>query len=355
MQRYHRAAFLAACLLALFVGPPGVAEGGGVFDENQPPRVIPLPEIEEPGDVRAEHGRVYIQDKRDIAVYAFDDGRFLRRIGRAGQGPGEFTYLAGLAVLPDRLIAFDIHKALFFSVEGEYLGQIVPPSQVMAYPFLPVGDHFVGVPLEVQDDGSLSPFTIVVFDAAMKPVKRMVELPDVLAPPPPPPPRPGAAAGPQPEMLMIRGYFDYAVSDAKIFVADSSKGLFISVFDEGGGHLYDINHASEKQKVTEDYRQWALKTRPTGKPVWPDDFPAFTALKIDAARLYAVTPARRDGRSEVIAMDLQGRILDRGFRLAYQSDLFMPHMSARKFDVEAGRFVWVEYNDATDQYELHID
>ena len=107
--------------------------------------------------------------------------------------------------------------------------------------------------------------------------------------------------------------------------------------------------------MTREYRAWAEGERPGTKPVWPDDFPAFTALKIDGGRLYAVTAARKDGRSEVIVMDLEGKILDRGFRLAYQSDLFMPHMSARKFDVEAGRFVWVEYRDATDQYELHVE
>jgi hypothetical protein len=154
---------------------------------------------------------------------------------------------------------------------------------------------------------------------------------------------------------MIRNYFDYEACDKKLFVSDSSKGLFISVFDESGEHLYDINHPMEKQKVTKDYRDWAAAERPNAKPVWPDYFPAFAALKIDGGRLYAVTAARKGGRSEVIAMGLQGKILDRGFRLAYQSDLFMPHMSARKFDVEAGRFVWVEYNDATDQFELHID
>lgn len=335
--------------LDLLLGSAGAAQAAG---NQQSPRVIPLPEIEEPGDVRAEHGRIYVQDKKDIAVYDFSDGRFLRRIGRAGQGPGEFTMLTGMTVLSDRLIAYDISKALFFSVEGEYISQIVPPRQVMAYPFLPVGDHFVGVPLEVQEDGSLGPLTVVVFDGALKPVKRAVGLPDVLAPPPP---RPGAASAPQPDTLMIRGYFDYAAYDNRIFVADSTKGLFISVFDEQGDRLYEINHPVDKQKVTQEYREWALKERRVKKPVWPEYFPAFTALKIDAGRLYAVTPARRDGRNEVIIMDLNGKILDCGFRLSLQSDLFMPHMSARKFDVEAGRFVWVEYNDSSDQYELHIE
>lgn len=154
---------------------------------------------------------------------------------------------------------------------------------------------------------------------------------------------------------MIREYFDYVVYNKKIFVADSSKGLFISVFDEVGDHLHDISHPMEKQNVTKDYKEWAMKEHKGGKPVWPDYFPAFTALKIDGGRIYVVTSARHDGLSEVVVLDLKGKILDRGFRLSLQRDLFMPHLFARNFDVEAGRFVWVEYNDAMEQYELHID
>ncbi len=95
-----------------------------VWALGQPPRVIPLPELEEASDVRAEHGRVYIQDKNDIAVYSFETGRFLRRIGRRGQGPGEYAMLGGITVLDDRLALIDITKMLFFSIEGEYLGQL---------------------------------------------------------------------------------------------------------------------------------------------------------------------------------------------------------------------------------------
>ncbi len=54
-------------------------------------------------------------------------------------------------------------------------------------------------------------------------------------------------------------------------------------------------------------------------------------------------------------MDLEGKILERGFRFPMPVDFWMPHSFARTFDVEAGRFVWVEYNDAKEHYELHIE
>lgn len=351
-RRLEMLAGLGTNLLLVCLGT-GLAQGVG-----HSPRIISLPELETAVSVRAEHGRIYIQDKVNIAAYSFETGQFLRRIGRPGQGPGEFTMLGGFTVLDDRIVAADITKTLFFSVEGEYLSQISPPSRIMFYPFLPVGEHFVGVPMERRDDGSILPPMCIIYDSARKQVKRFVEVPDIL-PPPPPPPGSALPSGRE-DTLMVRDYFDYVIHDNKIFVADSRKGLSISVFDEMGVLLYEIRHPLERVKISTEYREFVTKSRPEGywtthKPIYPDVFPAFIAFKIDGGRIYAVTAAKKDGRYEVIVMDLKGKILDRGFRFPMQNDFWMPHSFARTFDVEGGRFIWVEYNDSKDLYELHID
>ncbi|MGB8960111.1 MAG: 6-bladed beta-propeller, partial [Candidatus Aminicenantales bacterium] len=254
MGKWRSLVQIGAMLFLVSIGAGRVPDGG------QPPRVIPLPELEEIGDVRADRGRVYIQDKKDIAVYFFDDGRFLRRIGRPGQGPGEFTMLGGFTVLSDRIVVTDIAKTLFYSVEGEYLGQMSPPGQSRGYPFLPVGKHLVGFPLELRQDGSMLPPMGVIYDQAGKAVKRFIEVPDIL-PPPPPPPGSSRPSGKE-DVLMVRDYFDYAVHDGRIFVADSRKGLSISVFDGTGAFLYEIRHTLESVKVSNEYRDFAMKSRP---------------------------------------------------------------------------------------------
>ena len=159
---------------------------------------------------------------------------------------------------------------------------------------------------------------------------------------------------------MINDYFDYIVHGDKIFVADSSRGLSISVFDQTGALLYEIQHALDRVIVSKEHRDFAIKSRSdrylaSHKPVFPKHFPAFAAFKIDGGRIYAVTAAAKDGRHEVIVMDLEGKILERGFRFPIRVDFWAPLVFARTFDVEEGRFVWVEYNDAKERYELHID
>jgi len=325
--------------------------------QRQQPKVIPLPELESAEKIRAEHGKIYIQDKKDIAVYSFDTGRFLKRVGRPGQGPGEFTLLGSFYLVGDRLVAADIGKTLIFSADGEYLGQILPPSRIMKYPYLPVGNHFIGVPLEWKEDGTELPSTLIVYDQNGKPVKRLLEVPDVL-PPPPPPPRASQPSGKM-KYLMIREYFDYLVYNHKIFVADSSKGLSISVFDETGNLLYEIRHPVDRIKVTKEYREQTIQTSPhislqNNQPIFPDYFPAFVAMKIDGGKIYVVTSARKGHFNEVIVMDLSGKILGRSFRFPKGINYFVPNSFAQSFDVEQGKFVWVEYNDPAGQYELHI-
>jgi 6-bladed beta-propeller len=68
---------------------------------------------------------VYIEDESDMAIKVFDpQGRYIRAIGRQGNGPGEFGQIADMAVLPDgRLLVTDFatRRTSFFSPEGQFL------------------------------------------------------------------------------------------------------------------------------------------------------------------------------------------------------------------------------------------
>ena len=354
-SRQYRLIIMAA-LATFWLSSPIYSDQPSGSSKNQP-RIIPLPELEFPRYVRAEFGKVYIQDETNIAVYSFETGRFLKHIGRSGQGPGEFTLVSTFYLAEDRIVAEDIGKTLFFSPEGDYLGQIIPPSRVMVYPYLPVGNHFVGAPLERAEDGRSLPLTLIVYDQAGQPLKRLLEVPDIL---PPPPSRSGASGSfRKQDHLMIREYFDYIVYDHKIFVADSSQGLAIKVFDETGNLLYEIRHPIEKIRVPKDYRDRVLRSLSkkfleNNQPIFPPYFPSFVAFKIDDGKIYVITPAQKNQLNEVITMDLKGQILDKSFRFQKEIDYEVPIRFVRTFDVEKDCFVWVEYNEPAERYELHI-
>jgi len=72
----------------------------------------------------APNGRLFVYDRSAEAIFLFDStGALLRRIGRAGSGPGEFNGNSGMVALPDgRLAQWDPGngRLSFFSSDGVY-------------------------------------------------------------------------------------------------------------------------------------------------------------------------------------------------------------------------------------------
>ncbi|MGB7294631.1 MAG: hypothetical protein WBC70_03505 [Candidatus Aminicenantales bacterium] len=335
----------------------------GAAVSGQTERIIALPELERPRQIVAEKERVYFVDRRDIVVYYLSDGLFLKRIGKLGQGPGEFAMgPSRLTVLGDRLIVKDQRSFECFNLEGIRIGGKNYPEPIAFYQLLPVGRNFVGFPMLLNDDGSLTPPTGRIYDSHLK-LKREFfgELPPF--PPAPPPPGRGEPAG-KSDRLLIRDFGDYTVYEDRIYVADSSRGFSISVFDENGILLREITHTLDKVKVPKDFvaevikgwkasRDWQTHYRHLN-PMVPEYFPPFVDFKVDNGRIYALTAAQKDGLYEIISMDLEGRILGREFRFPLQPNFEEPFFNGLKYDIEGDKLVWFEYNGDKGTYELHI-
>lgn len=326
-------------------------------------KITALPELESPRQIVIEKGRIYFVDKRDVVVYSFPEGSFMKKIGRLGQGPGEFAMGPSLlSVSGDRLIVGDLLSYECFNLEGVHTGSIKEPDSIGPYPLLPVGRHYVGFPMLRKIDGSRAGPTGRVYDSDLKLKKEFFgELP---AFPPPPPPPGSAESRAKRDELLIRDYGDYTVYKDWIYVADSRRGLSISVFDENGNLLHEIKHTVDKVEVPESFVDDVVKEWKASKhweriysrlnPVVPEYFPAFIDFKIDGGRICVLTPAKKDGLYEIIVMDLDGKILEREFRFPLKPDFRIPHLNGLKYDIEGDELFWFDYNDDKETYELHI-
>jgi len=332
----------------------------GSSDAGQSERVITLPELEQPSQIVVEGGRAYFADSRDVIVYHLRDGRLLRRIGRLGQGPGEFSIEPRrISVLGDRLIVQDMGHADCFNLDGVSTGQVRHPGSMAFYPVLPVGRNVVGFPIIRDDEGSMLP-SGRIYDSRLK-LKR--DFYGALPALPPAPPPPGRAMKKSDELL-IRDYGDYAVYGNRIYVADSRRGLSISVFDENGLLLREINHPVDKVKVPKGFVDAVVKEWKASKnwqayysyinPVVPEYFPALMDFKIDQGRLCVLTAAKKNDLYEIIVMDLEGKILERKFRFPLKPNFEYPFYNGNKYDIEGDQLIWYAYNDDTETYELHI-
>ncbi len=287
MKKRRRLVLVAVFLFGILSFVP-VGSNALPISAGQKERVFALPELEAPRQVVVDKGKAYISDKRDIVVYDLATGALVTRIGKIGQGPGEFRFMPGrMAVYPERLVVADYPKLQFFSFEGLYQGQVDQPRLLSPYPFLPVGVNFVGFPMESKDDGSLSVPAGRIYGPDLKPLRAFYG--DLPAGPPPPPPPGSSMPTAKSDALLIRDYGEISVDDNKIYVADSRKGFAISVFDENGALLREIKHPFERVKVPPSFIEGIVKEWKASKywetiyahknPVVPEYFPAFVQLQ----------------------------------------------------------------------------
>jgi hypothetical protein len=316
-------------------------------DSGKTERIIALPELESPRQIVVEKGRVYFVDRRDVVVYNLSDGLFLKRIGKLGQGPGEFNGgPSRLSVLGDRLIVKDLRSFECFNMEGTITDGIKEPDPIAFYPFLPVGRNFVGFPMLINEDGTLTAPSGCIYDSNLKLKRKFFgELPALPTPPPPG----GMKSTGKSDKLLIRDYGDYIVYGDRIYVTDSRRGFSISVFDENGIFLREIKHHVEKVKVPKNFVDEVVKKWKASKywktnysqinPVVPEYFPALIDFKIDRGQIYALTAAKKDDLYEIIVMDFEGKILAREFRFPLQPNFELPFFNGFKYDIEGDKLV----------------
>lgn len=83
-----------------------------------------------PSDVAEdEQGRIYISDFKESHIKVFDAaGTFLRTIGRAGQGPGDFRSLVEVEFADGSLYAIERIIVSLFTPEGRFLRSLRPEN-----------------------------------------------------------------------------------------------------------------------------------------------------------------------------------------------------------------------------------
>jgi len=83
-----------------------------------------------------EQGSIYVLDGKNYRVQAFDDsGKFIRTIGRKGQGPGDLDYPLYLSInrTADELMVLQgVRRLSFFRTEGSFIRQLNIDNSVRA-------------------------------------------------------------------------------------------------------------------------------------------------------------------------------------------------------------------------------
>ncbi|UCE41724.1 MAG: hypothetical protein JSV17_01650 [Candidatus Aminicenantes bacterium] len=337
-------------------------------------KIVPMPDVIEPIALVVSKNKIIIPERTHIAFYSLDNYQLEKKFGRRGEGPGEFSYPPYITAFPDFLLANTMGKLIYYSYDGDLIKEtkIIIPYNYGTWPMLPVGENYVGFPLEIEktNQGKMQLRHIGrLYDQEFKPVKQLCEAIRPLAPPPPPPPREGDKPKPTPkqDFNVIPEYVDYVIMDDKIFLADNRKGFYISVFDKQGNLLYEIAKGYKKLKVPKEYKEAYMK-RQQEHPDWEslqrqfnykfkEIFPAFSSFKVVDAKIYMTTYEKKDEKYEMVVMDLDGEILKRSFSFPlppYQDPSYSFTLFSNEYEIFRNKIYNLSYNLETDIYELRI-
>jgi len=248
-----------------------------------------------------DEGNTYILDSRPYRIKVFDeDGKYLRSIGRSGQGPGELQGPRNIQfTVQKEIMVNDSRKGalLFFSVDGRFLREIRSPTLRLSNNAIAdaTGNIYIGKYSfgEWEDKliKLLPPYeNLEVLAAKTAPLREPI-----------PPPQ-------------IR----YSLLPGNNLVWGISSEYEFNIVDSEGRLIKKIEKEHSLVRVTDEYKSKYFERLPPGIPKetqkFSTNFPAFDFFfSDDEGRLFVKTYEKLEATNKYIfdIFDSEGRFLTR--------------------------------------------
>jgi hypothetical protein len=139
-----------------------------------------MPDVIEPLVLVVSEEKIIIPERTHISIFSIKDSHLENKIGRRGEGPGEFTYPPKITAFPKYLLANTMGKLILYSYDGDLIKEIkIPiPYNYRTWPMLPVGNNYMGFPIEVEKtkQGTINLHHIGrLYNKEFKPVTQLCE------------------------------------------------------------------------------------------------------------------------------------------------------------------------------------
>lgn len=305
-----------------------------------------LPELMQPHKISTTRTQLYIADKWNIFIYSLDTFKLTKKFGKKGEGPGEFKLSPIIKAFSNVLAVSDMGKFMLFSMNGQLQSEHrLPPKFFFTFHVYPTGSNFVGFTRGGARNTGKSFYAINFFDKNLNFVKELARGKEEAISP-----------GKKKSFEPITDYFRHTVYKDRIYVADSSKGLFIEVFDSSGAKLYTIDKKYEKIKITDqvkhtiekemDSSQLDRMVKKRSNIVYKEYFPAIQRFIVNDGKIYVFTYKEKDAKQEVVVMDLKGNI---------QKKAFVTKPTRRRFSISNNTYYYLLWNETAEEWELHLE
>jgi len=307
---------------------------------------------------------IYASDYKSNNMKMFDtSGKFVKTMGREGQGPGEFQGPYYMSISRDRIAVYDLRnrRISILKLDGEltkYLQISIEEGRPAKIRPLPNGDFVFGMQkMYYRDLDRPQEYTIEIYSPELEPKKtlfsqkiwqnRYIQTPHF-------------TNVPQPFAALV--YWDVS-PDGKIIVG-FSESYTIEIYDSEKGKLSSFSHPYEPVKITEqDKKTWFAQMTSTGpsgvtqgapdyivkNTTFPKHKPPYEDIMVDSEGNILVFPYQKDNVKNVKgfdAFDPQGKFIG---SVQIEGDATFPYFSRVNFRENC---FWFIEQDEEDLYRI---
>ena len=300
--------------------------------------------------------RMYVTEDIKVFIYSLKDFTLLKTFGKAGEGPKEFLRSPmpvrsslRMVVCPDRLMINSLGKISFYSLDGEFQNLVRIQRPMPRY--RPVRDDrfdiYSGFSTTIENKTIF--IDVTLFDANLNIVKSLYRFNHFY--------QHGKGVDP---VLGGIDYFDrvFTCNGTIIVVGEDNR---LHLFDHNGKPLKKLPLPLEPVKMTDELQKKYDDFYMTDKRIKPlyqqdrhmvkfsDYLPLVRRMFFDKGRLYVVSFNRKDGKSEVLVIDLEGTVYKKGFLPIREQSIHALY----PLDIKNGKIYQLIENNS-EQWELHV-
>lgn len=298
-----------------------------------------LPDLVKPSWLRVDNRYIYVSDRHSVFIYDRASFGLVKKIGKRGEGPGEFKSYPKILFKGSQLVLADAFKLIEFSADLT----LIKETNFRSFTdrIIPVEDNWVLKTARMIDKISYNEFAL--YDDKFKKLK-------VLAKPLVPKWESRTLIMPHTVARSWKG---------RIYIAQPEKGFYIEVFDNNGRRLFHIEKQIKKVKFEEKHRKLyedgillfvgrrlfdKSKARGVFKKPMGEFVPDINSFWVTDDRLYVKTFDITQTTEKYIIMDLKGITIKKTFLPKAYRELLAFHNNI---------FYYLEDNEIIESWELH--
>jgi hypothetical protein len=268
-------------------------------------RITTFPQLSNPELIRVGENLICINEGAVLFLYDLNDFKLLKKFGRRGEGPGEFSSDLDINILKEKIMIESQGKLSFYSLKGDLIKEMRRSPKYRRLKILE--DRYVASSGILSKDVYHN--VAKILDADFNELKTFYH--------------DEAMYHQKKQGTNYASTWDFDVSEKKCFIVGSSD-FKIDVFNKNGDSLYTISPPYKRVKFPQEFIDAWFKRikRRRGmnfyeyakkKVRWPEFFPAIRDLMVDNGHVYVITWRKKEQEHEFFIFDLEGKLVKKTF------------------------------------------